>query len=294
MAMPHSRRLLPGHTDESTIGREWEENPFIRVWRGAEPEGTEPVTVHGRPATLIVWSPDYDGKGKAWVRFDNGEDAIGRLGGSPVASWPWLTRSCACRSSTAQRCDVAKGVAAKLEFDLVDEEIVLQAAAGSTRAWSPTPSAAAPSSSARSPASVPAATLTRSRSQAPGTPGWASARTSACSQAIEETADRGKRDRGACRLPRPRGSRRSRARHSLPERGARVAARAGSTRRRPRRASSARAARADTSASTTRREPDPVRPRGQYRPDPRRAVELVARRRERAGLSEKDSTLPCA
>ena len=82
MAMPHSRRLLPGHTDESTIGREWEENPFIRVWRGAEPEGTEPVTVHGRPATLIVWSPDYDGKGKAWVRFDDGEDAI--VGGSAV------------------------------------------------------------------------------------------------------------------------------------------------------------------------------------------------------------------
>ena len=82
MAMPHDRRLLPGHTDESTIGREWEENPFVRVWRGAEPEGTERVTVRGRPATLIVWSPDYDGKGKAWVRFDDGADAI--VGGSAV------------------------------------------------------------------------------------------------------------------------------------------------------------------------------------------------------------------
>jgi len=82
MAMPHSWQLLPGHTDSSTIGREWEENPFVRVWRGAEPEGTEQVTVRGRPATLIVWSPDYDGKGKAWVRFDDGEDAI--VGGSAV------------------------------------------------------------------------------------------------------------------------------------------------------------------------------------------------------------------
>jgi glyoxylase-like metal-dependent hydrolase (beta-lactamase superfamily II) len=82
MTMPHERRLLPGHTDESTIGREWEENPFVRVWRGAEPEGTEAVSVRGRPATLIVWSPDYDGKGKAWVRFDDGEDAI--VGGSAV------------------------------------------------------------------------------------------------------------------------------------------------------------------------------------------------------------------
>jgi glyoxylase-like metal-dependent hydrolase (beta-lactamase superfamily II) len=83
MAMPHSRRLLPGHTHETTIGREWEENPFIRVWRGAEPEGTERVTVRGQPATLVVWSPDYDGKGKAWVRFDDGEDAI--VGGSSVS-----------------------------------------------------------------------------------------------------------------------------------------------------------------------------------------------------------------
>ena len=83
MTMPHERRLLPGHTDESTIGREWEENPFVRVWRGAEPEGAERVSVRGKPATLIVWSPDYDGKGKAWVRFDDGTDAI--VGGSAVA-----------------------------------------------------------------------------------------------------------------------------------------------------------------------------------------------------------------
>lgn len=82
MPMPHDRRVLPGHTDETTIGREWEENPFVRVWRGIEPEGTEQVRVSGRDATLVVWSPDYDGKGKAWVRFDDGGDAI--VGGSRV------------------------------------------------------------------------------------------------------------------------------------------------------------------------------------------------------------------
>jgi hydroxyacylglutathione hydrolase len=82
MAMPHERRVLPGHTDETTIGREWEENPFVRVWRGIEPEGTERVRVAGRDATLIVWSPDYDGKGKAWVRYVDGIDAI--VGGSRV------------------------------------------------------------------------------------------------------------------------------------------------------------------------------------------------------------------
>ena len=82
MPMPHDRRVLPGHTDETTIGREWEQNPFVRVWRGVEPEGDEQVRVSGRPATLVVWSPDYDGKGKAWVRFDDGTDAI--VGGSRV------------------------------------------------------------------------------------------------------------------------------------------------------------------------------------------------------------------
>ena len=82
MAMPHERRLLPGHTDESTIGREWEHNPFVASGAARGPKGTERVTVRGREATLIVWSPDYDGKGKAWVRFDDGTDAI--VGGSSV------------------------------------------------------------------------------------------------------------------------------------------------------------------------------------------------------------------
>src|SRR5262249_60493733 len=82
MSMQHDRRVLPGHTDETTIGREWEHNPFVRAWRGIEPEGTERVTVGSRDATLIVWSPDYDGKGKAWGRFDDGTDAI--VGGSRV------------------------------------------------------------------------------------------------------------------------------------------------------------------------------------------------------------------
>jgi hypothetical protein len=50
--------------------------------RGVEPGGTERVRLSGRDATLIVWSPGYDGKGKAWVRFDDGTDAI--VGGSRV------------------------------------------------------------------------------------------------------------------------------------------------------------------------------------------------------------------
>ena len=82
MTLPDETRVLPGHTDETTIGRERSENPFVRVWSGAEDEGTEAVRVGGRDATLIVWSPDYDGKGKAWVRYDDGSEAT--VGGSRV------------------------------------------------------------------------------------------------------------------------------------------------------------------------------------------------------------------
>jgi hydroxyacylglutathione hydrolase len=76
MKLPHEVRVLPGHTDETTIGREWEENPFVRFWRGLEGEDGRSCEVHGENATLIVWSPDYDGKGKALVRLVGGDEAI--------------------------------------------------------------------------------------------------------------------------------------------------------------------------------------------------------------------------
>src|SRR5919198_3749885 len=52
MRLPHELRVFPGHTDETTIGREWEENPFVRVWSGLDPEGVEPCSVGGQAATL--------------------------------------------------------------------------------------------------------------------------------------------------------------------------------------------------------------------------------------------------
>jgi glyoxylase-like metal-dependent hydrolase (beta-lactamase superfamily II) len=76
MNLPHELRVLPGHTDETTIGREWEQNPFVRFWRGLEDEDGRSCTVHGEDATLVVWSPDYDGKGKALVRLASGSEAI--------------------------------------------------------------------------------------------------------------------------------------------------------------------------------------------------------------------------
>ncbi len=82
LGLPDTIRVLPGHAEETTIGRERGANPFVRVWSGSEREGKERVRVAGREATLLVWSPDYDGNGKALVRFDDGGEAI--VGGSRV------------------------------------------------------------------------------------------------------------------------------------------------------------------------------------------------------------------
>jgi len=76
MDLPHAVRVLPGHTDESTIGREWDENPFVRYWRGLDPEDGRACRVEGEEATVVVWSPDYDSKGKALVRLASGREAI--------------------------------------------------------------------------------------------------------------------------------------------------------------------------------------------------------------------------
>ena len=45
MKLPPETRIHPGHRGPSTIGEEWERNPFIRVWRGLDEEGSEPVSI---------------------------------------------------------------------------------------------------------------------------------------------------------------------------------------------------------------------------------------------------------
>jgi len=82
MTLPPATRVLPGHTDETTIGREAEHNPFVVVWSGRAEPLNEPCRVMGEPATLLVWSPDYDGNGKALVRLEGGVERI--VGGSRV------------------------------------------------------------------------------------------------------------------------------------------------------------------------------------------------------------------
>lgn len=76
LALPPQTVVRPGHTDPSTVAAELENNPFVRIWRGLDPEGDERCTALGDPATLILWGPDYDGGHKAWVRWDDGSDDI--------------------------------------------------------------------------------------------------------------------------------------------------------------------------------------------------------------------------
>jgi hydroxyacylglutathione hydrolase len=68
--------IYPGHAEQTTVGKEWEDNAFIRVWRGVDAEGAEPCTALGEPATLILLGADYDGGTKAWVRWPDGTDDI--------------------------------------------------------------------------------------------------------------------------------------------------------------------------------------------------------------------------
>ncbi len=77
MTLPHSTEVFPGHTESTTIGREWEENPFIRAWRGLDEPLDEPCHAYGEAARLLVRARDYDGGTKCWVRFEkSGQDDI--------------------------------------------------------------------------------------------------------------------------------------------------------------------------------------------------------------------------
>ncbi len=76
MTLDHTVRVLPGHTDETTIGREWDRNPFVRFWRGLEEEKGHACRLGGEDGTVLVSSPDYDGKGKLLVRLESGDERI--------------------------------------------------------------------------------------------------------------------------------------------------------------------------------------------------------------------------
>jgi glyoxylase-like metal-dependent hydrolase (beta-lactamase superfamily II) len=72
MQLPQETAIHPGHTDPSSVAEEWEENPFIRLWRGLDTVREQRCTAFGEPATLLLRAQDYDGGFKCWVRFDEG------------------------------------------------------------------------------------------------------------------------------------------------------------------------------------------------------------------------------
>lgn len=76
MELDSDTEIYPGHSDPTTVGREWEHNPFIRIWRGLDREGSQSCIALGDPATLVLLGPDYDGGHKAWVRWADGSDDI--------------------------------------------------------------------------------------------------------------------------------------------------------------------------------------------------------------------------
>jgi glyoxylase-like metal-dependent hydrolase (beta-lactamase superfamily II) len=76
LTLPRETRVHPGHTDPTTVGDELAHNKFVRIWRGEDPEGDQPCTALGEPATLILLGDDYDGGHKAWVRWPDGSDDI--------------------------------------------------------------------------------------------------------------------------------------------------------------------------------------------------------------------------
>jgi hydroxyacylglutathione hydrolase len=76
LKLPPETRIHPGHTDPTTVADELEHNAFVRIWRGLDPEGNDPCTALGDPATLILLGNDYDGGHKAWIRWPDGADDI--------------------------------------------------------------------------------------------------------------------------------------------------------------------------------------------------------------------------
>lgn len=82
LTLPASTRLCPGHMDETTVVHEIAANPFVRAWRGELELTHVPVQVAGSDATLLLEAADYDGTTKAWVRLDDGIEAI--VGGSMI------------------------------------------------------------------------------------------------------------------------------------------------------------------------------------------------------------------
>ena len=72
MKLPKQMAVHPGHMQATTIERAWEENPFVRLWRGVDSVAERDCTAFGKPARLLLRAADYDGGTKCFVRFTDG------------------------------------------------------------------------------------------------------------------------------------------------------------------------------------------------------------------------------
>ncbi|KAA3604918.1 MAG: MBL fold metallo-hydrolase [Planctomycetota bacterium] len=82
MRLAPETEVYPGHMEATTIAREWQENPFIRMWRGLDSPAASPCTAAGKEAELLLKARDYDGGYKCWVRFADGSTDL--IGGSQL------------------------------------------------------------------------------------------------------------------------------------------------------------------------------------------------------------------
>jgi len=72
LGLPPETRLLPGHSEATTVAWEREHNPFVRAFRGIDPVEPSACSALGEDAELLLRSADYDGGTKAWVQFADG------------------------------------------------------------------------------------------------------------------------------------------------------------------------------------------------------------------------------
>ena len=82
MELPPETRVLPGTPTRRRSAASWSTTRSSPTGAASSRRSASRCTSAARRRTLVVWSPDYDGKGKALVRFADGREAI--VGGSRV------------------------------------------------------------------------------------------------------------------------------------------------------------------------------------------------------------------
>jgi len=93
MQLPKDLQIYPGHMEASRVESEWDENPFIRYWRGLDPALDQPCLAYGEAARCLVTARDYDGGDKHQVRFEAGSSSPGKLDIIPGSKLSFVTEA---------------------------------------------------------------------------------------------------------------------------------------------------------------------------------------------------------